>query len=205
MSHHWSTLFTQASSTLSQSTKRRTRIYKASTSTSANAITSIVRTSIISSIDNIVVNRSIIVTIANSWLTFVFAINSRFVLLKFALYVINQIVDQSIIRKKNAKTRKDVLRIAIQNENRIQNFNVAWNNSLSKLKIVKKMISSRNFSTNWSLTSTFRSIILRSLILSLKKSTANRKRTSSLSIRSMIRRQLLQLSSCLLTRHLNTN
>ncbi len=203
MFHHWSILSTQASSTLSQSTKRRTRIYKASTPTSANAITSIVRTSITSSIVSIVANRLIIVTIASSWLIFVLAIDSRFVSLKSALYVVNQIADQSIIRKKNAKTRKSVLRIAIQNENRIQNFNVAWNSSLPKLKIIREMISSLNFSTNWSLTSTFRSIIFRSLTLSLKKLTANQKLTSSLSIHSMTRRQLLQLSSCLLTRHLD--
>jgi hypothetical protein len=93
--------------------KKKILICKTSTQTSTNAITLIVRTSIISSIDDIVVNRSIIVTIVNSWLTFVFAINSRFVFLNSALYVINQIADQLITRKKNAKTRKSVLRIVI--------------------------------------------------------------------------------------------
>jgi hypothetical protein len=106
MSRHWSILFTSASSTLSQSTKRRIFICKASTQTSTNAITSIVRTSITSSIDNIVVNRSIIMTIVNSWLILVLAIDSRFVFLKSALYVINQIADQSITRKKKRENSK---------------------------------------------------------------------------------------------------
>jgi hypothetical protein len=200
MSRHWLIFFTSTSSTLSQSTKKKTFICKASTQTSTNAIILIVRTSITSSINNIVVNRSIIVTIVNSWLILVLAIDFRFVFSKSALYEINQIADQSITRKKNAKIRKSALRIVIQNENHIQNFNVAWNNSLLKLKIIREIISLLNFSKNWSLTSTSRS-----LISSLKKSTANRKFTSSLSTRSMTRRQSLQLSSCLLTRHLNTD
>jgi hypothetical protein len=107
--------------------------------------------------------------------------------------------------KKERENSKSALRIIIQNENHIQNFNVVWSNSLLKLKIIRKMISLLNFSKNWLLTSTSRSIISRSLISSLKKSTANRKLTSSLSTRSMTRKQSLQLSSCLLTRHLNTD
>ncbi len=94
-------------------------------------------TIIVSRIDNIVVNFSTIVTMIDSHLTFVLVINSRFVHLKYASYVINLRVDQQIISKKNAKNRKSVLSIVTRHTKHVQNLSVVLRNLLSITKTMK--------------------------------------------------------------------
>ncbi len=91
-------------------------------------------TIIASRIDNIVVNSLTIVTMIDFHLTLVYVINSRFVHLKYALYMINLHVDQRIISKKNVKNRKSVLSIVIRHTKHVQSLSVVLNNLLSITK-----------------------------------------------------------------------
>jgi hypothetical protein len=79
-------------------------------------------------------NHSIIVTIVNFWLILDLVINSEFAFGKSVLYVINLIVDRSIILKRNATTWKSALQIVISYENRVKDLNVVWTNSSLNLK-----------------------------------------------------------------------
>jgi hypothetical protein len=194
-----STLFITILSITNQSTKRITRIFKASTSSIV-----IMLMITISSTNNIIANWTIIVTIVDFLLILDLAIDFQFVRLKSVSYVINLSVDQQITRKRNAMTSKSALRIEISNENCVRDLNVVWNNLSLSSKIIKMRISSFNSSKSWISTSTFRSIIFRLMNSSLN-STANQNHFSSLSTRLITRKQFLQSLSCSLTRHLRTN
>ncbi len=101
---------------MNQSTKKETRICRTSTMNHLMIKTS--RT------NNIVADRSLIVTMINLRLVLVLATNSRFVLRKNASYVKKSIIDQRITQIRKLITRKSVLRIIISNEKHVKNFNV---------------------------------------------------------------------------------
>jgi hypothetical protein len=129
-------------------------------------------------IDNIVVNSSTttIVTMIDSHLILVLVINSRFVHLKYASYVINLHVNQRIISKKNARNRKSVLSIVTRHTEHVQNLSVVLSNLLSITKTMKQTNSSLNMSKNW-LSMMFHKRKLR-MMNSSSKSTTNLKHFS---------------------------
>jgi hypothetical protein len=169
MTHHrsfqiWLILFTSTSSIMNQSTKRITRIFKASTSSIVFTIIltimfTIVLMIITLSTNNIIANSTIIVTIANSWSILDLVIDFRFASLKNILYVINSIADRRIILKRNAMISKNALRIAISHENRVKDLSVVWNNLSLNSKTIKKKTLSLSFSRSWTSTSRSRSTI----------------------------------------------